>query len=97
MADITVDVYPKVTLDMARVTVRLEKDDRNRNLIIEWWLFEGFENRKDEQVDGAQSKRTFQFLVKFEEGGDWTIRATIERSDGHPKVGFTSVHVIGRG
>lgn len=94
---ISIDVNPRVAQvkQQVKVVVKIEQDDRNRELVLEWWAMEGFVSRKYEQVDGAQTKRTFEYFIKMEECGETTIRATVKRVDNTVKSSTTDFQVMG--
>jgi len=77
------------------VKVRVEPDARNRSLVVEWFLFEGFESRKFFQLEGEAAKKWYEFRIKFEESGEWTIRAILKRNDDSQSSSATTVRVIG--
>lgn len=94
---ITINAAPRVLNlnQQVRITIRVEPDERNRTLLLEWWVVEGLENRKFEQVDGADSKRIFQYYLTLREGGMTTFKATILRNDQSSQVALTDAQVIG--
>ena len=80
---------------MSRVRVRVEPDSSNRSLTVEWYVEPGFENRKFFQLDGDKAPKFYEFLVQFEEAGEWTMKATVKRNDDSTKV--ATVPIIVRG
>jgi cell division inhibitor SulA len=92
---LTVRPQIRMVKDQSRVRVRVEPDTLNRKLTVEWFRFPGFENRKDFQLEAEQAPKFYEFLIKWEEAGDWTVRAIVLRSDESKKVDFVQVMVRG--
>jgi hypothetical protein len=84
---LTVRPQIRMVKDQSRVRVRVEPDPLNRKLT--------FENRKEFQLEAEQSPKFYEFLIKWEEAGDWTVRAIVLRSDESKKVDFVQVMVRG--
>ena len=65
----------------------------NRKLVIEWYLYPGFENRKWYDLGGIDAPKVFRYQIKFNESGEWQVKARVFRSDDSQKVDWTTVRV----
>lgn len=94
---VTLDASPRVTnvQGYSRLKARIDVDESNRQLEIRWCHDEVFCNKKFFQIQGAQRQRTFEFLVKLEEAGEWEARAILTKSDGSTSGAVTTIRVIG--
>ena len=86
-------VNPRITHQSTSVKIIIQKDEANRNLILEWYLFPGFENRKFWDIQGAQTERVFNYTINFTETGEWTVRAKLVKNNGNSKIDTTTVIV----
>lgn len=91
--DIVIEARPRVTNEYTRTMIRVEPNQANRKLVLEWYKYKGFENRKWYDLQGEASQVVFRDLIKFEESGEWTVRAILVRSDDSQKVDWTTVVV----
>ena len=91
---LTLTVYPVITEENTRVRVHIDPHERNRHLTLEWLLYEGFPNSKYWQIDGNQSQRTFEYMIRFDESGEWVVKAMLSRSNGKQFVVTRTVKVL---
>jgi len=94
---VTLTASPRVTnvQGYSRLKARIDVDEANRQLEIRWCHDEIFCNKKYFQIIGAQRQRTFEFLVKLEEAGEWEARAILTRSDESTSTAITTIRVVG--
>ena len=91
--EVKLEARPRATNEASNIRIRVEPDTRNRQLVLEWYLAEGLENRKFWELKGDQSAIYYTYLIKFTESGDWTVRARVERHDDSRVINATTVLV----
>ena len=77
----------------ARVIVRVEPEDANRNLKVE--VDGPMATSTERQLDGKESRITWEFWFKHLTVGEYEIRAILERQGDKPKVERTTLIVKG--
>lgn len=97
-APVLIDVYTRYVMvnNQVRVRTRIIPDVRNRQLVVEWFQYPGFEDRKYYQLDGDQGPLTREFYVTMRETGVWTFAAVLVKNDGQDRD-TTTATVLGPG
>ena len=96
---LTLTVSPQVANAPAQVVVRVrvEPDQRNRELTIEWWSEEGIGGLHSRSLEGEEAPSLYRYAIKRMEQGEYVVTARVTRDDGSDLTRDTTVIVAGEG
>jgi hypothetical protein len=93
---VSVSVYPAVTSVRggARVLVRVEANERNRQLVYEVDGPDYFRS-SSVQLDGASAPRSFRYALTNVPAGEYSVRAKLIRNNNSVSLAEATMAVVG--
>ena len=96
---LTVTLSAHIAPEPAQVVVRtrIEPDDRNRGLLIQWWNEDGIGGSHAISLDGHRAPLRHDCAIKSMTAGEYLVTATLTRMDGQQVLRATRIIVVPEG
>ena len=95
---VSVSIYPSVAVARGEAHLRIVVERNDQNRALSWEVDgPGYYRSSTARLEGAESPRSWFFAVKDLAPGNYTVRATLKRSNNSESVASTKMRVIGAG